>query len=628
MRTGADRSRQPSSPSPSSVQLNEMQSPSPSPSLRNNILNRRATGGHGYLGATSYSAVFQETRDNLNLLGATPQTQDSSRDVLGREEPDILTPSIRELCFTVLRLLPQPNKVVFQKKGNSSVYQSYMHRVAENILKSLYETWGEHLNAGADDETKLEDMAKAVCVNSMEPFSYSIRDSEEWLSQFSGPNLRWESIGVLFDLLDTEAKSVKRRFVSDTQHEYLEYLRRIAAAGIRTLGLCIQLSREFTEGNILLIYLYHRRATLESITSGDASLPTWQCHAAHMSLLTFHGFHDEPSTHSYRYNPDYRPSLAVECRRRILATSFCSDNVMVTFTGRPPLLGTSYISTPLPLDVSDDVLFSDEQTLVRVASEMLDERGWGTSGHFHPATMIRARVVLAHIRAEIIELALGKDPFPFERIGQLRAKQIQAVSEFPKIVVFQLHEIRAADMDNTKVYQRLLVRLEILMNEFLLDRLQYRHFQADSSDLLVTAYEMVVLALTVWTHMDLFTEKRDFDWVLMGYGAPAGGVLCMELLNPTLQGAHPKNAEISRSSIIQKLSLLVGFFEWVSPSAPNAALCENAMVTIKHVLDATLNTGPAAAGQGAMANMDWNFSTQVDFNFDLLDTFDWLRADG
>lgn len=97
---------------------------------------------------------------------------------------------------------------------------------------------------------------------------------------------------------------------------------------------------------------------------------------------------------------------------------------------------------------------------------------------------------------------------------QLRAKQAQAVSVFPKIVVFQLHEIRAADTDNTRFYQRLLVRLEILMNEFLLDRLQYRHFQADSSDLLVTAYEMVVLVLTVWTHMDLFSEKRNFDWVV------------------------------------------------------------------------------------------------------------------
>ncbi|KAK7980303.1 hypothetical protein PG989_012760 [Apiospora arundinis] len=629
-RQGADISRRLSSPSQSSVQLNEMQSPSPSPSWRNNILNRRTTCGHGYLGATSYSAVFQETRDNLNLLGATPQTQDSSRAELGQEAPDILTPCIRELCFTVLRLLRQPKKFVWQRKTTSAVYQSYMHGIAEHILKSLYETWGDHLNADPQDETKLEDMAKAVCVNTMEPFSYSIRDPNEWLSQFSGPNLRWEAIGVLLDLLDTEAKSTERRLGSDTQHEYLDYLRRIAGAGLRALGLCIQLSREFTEGNLILIYLYHRRATLESLTSGDASLPTWQYHSAHMSLLTFHGFHDEPNTNSYRYNPSYQPSLAIECRRRIVATSFCSDNVMVTFTGRPPLLGTSYVSTPLPLDISDEVLFSDEQTLLKVASETLDDQGWNTLGHFYPATMIRARVILAHIRADIIELALGKDPIQFERIGHLRAKQVQAVSVFPKTVVFQIHEIRVADMDHTRFYQRLLVRLEILMNEFLLNRLEYLHFQADTSDLLVTAYEMVVLALTVWTHMDLFTEKRDFDWVLMGYGAPAGGVLCMELLNPTLQGTHPKNPEISRSAIIQKLSLLVGFFEWVSPSAPNAALCENAMVTIKHVLDATLNVGPstaAAEGQAGMANVDWNFSTQVDFNFDLLDTFDWLRAD-
>lgn len=417
------------------------------------------------------------------------------------------------------------------------------------------------------------------------------------------------------------------------------------------------------------------------LNDAQTGLPTWQYHAAHMSLLTFHGFHDEPNTHSYRYNPTYRPSLAIECRRRIVAISFCADNIMVTFTGRPPLLGTNYICTPLPLDISDETLFSDEETLVRVASETLDDKGWNTLGQFYPATMVRARVVLAHIRADIIELALGKDPVQFERVGhvypdcrpvlflellfantphrQLRARQTEAVSAFPKVVVFQIHEISAIDMDCTRVYQRILVRLEILMNEFLLDRLQYLHFQADTSDLLVTAYEMIVVTLTVWTHMDLFADKRDFDWVvsyahislltfpdllpfakanpcsfreqLMGYGAPAGGVLCMELLNPTLQGSHPKNAEINRSAIIQKLSLLVGFFEWVSPSAPNAGLCESAMVTIKHVLDATLNVGPAAAaggtGQAAVNNVDWNFSTQVDFNFDLLDTFDWLRAD-
>lgn len=195
-----------------------MQSPSPSSSWRNNILNRRATCGHGYLGATSYSAVLQETRDNLNLLGATPQTQDSSREVLSQEAPDILTPCIRELCFTVLRLLNQPHRIIWQKKTNLSVYQSYMHVIAEHIFKSLQETWGEHLNASPHDETKLEDMAKAVCVNTREPFSNSIRDPEEWLSQFSGPNLRWEAIGTSFFCLVVQGPSA---WLDDTMVTYL-----------------------------------------------------------------------------------------------------------------------------------------------------------------------------------------------------------------------------------------------------------------------------------------------------------------------------------------------------------------------------------------------------------------------
>jgi hypothetical protein len=99
----------------------------------------------------------------------------------------------------------------------------------------------------------------------------------------------------------------------------------------------------------------------------------------------------------------------------------------------------------------------------------------------------------------------------------------------------------------------------------------------------------------------------------------------MELMKPTFHGCHPKNTEIRRSSIVQKLSLLLGFFEWVSPSAPNAVLCNNCKTTIKDVLNTTLDGPPL--GQELPSVLDWNFSTQVDFNFDLLDTFDWLRGD-
>ena len=111
----------------------------------------------------------------------------------------------------------------------------------------------------------------------------------------------------------------------------------------------------------------------------------------------------------------------------------------------------------------------------------------------------------------------------------------------------------------------------------------------------------------------------------MAYGAPGGGMLCLELLRPSFSGTHPKDAELSRSRIVQSLSLLVGFLDWVGPSAPNGDLCADAKAIIQHVLDHHLNM-PLDRGQPT-TSVDWGFLSQPDFNFELLDTFDWLRHD-
>lgn len=87
---------------------------------------------------------------------------------------------------------------------------------------------------------------------------------------------------------------------------------------------------------------------------------------------------------------------------------------------------------------------------------------------------------------------------------------------------------------------------------------------------------------------------------------------------PTFRGGHPLDPKVTRSSIIQQLSMLVGFCEWVRDEAPNATLCCNCSVIIQRVLDYTLNGGP---------DMDWGVFNQPDFSFELMDTFDWLRTD-
>lgn len=132
----------------------------------------------------------------------------------------------------------------------------------------------------------------------------------------------------------------------------------------------------------------------------------------------------------------------------------------------------------------------------------------------------------------------------------------------------------------------------------------------------------------------------------MNYAAPGGGILCMELLRPTFTGPHhPRSTKITRSSLIQQLSLLVGFLGWVSPGAPNADLCASCRVVIQRVLDHTLNVGVTSSQnhqeqrgtrEDAVPALEQPlgdvFAQGVDtenlfFGFDLLDTYDWLRDD-
>lgn len=107
---------------------------------------------------------------------------------------------------------------------------------------------------------------------------------------------------------------------------------------------------------------------------------------------------------------------------------------------------------------------------------------------------------------------------------------------------------------------------------------------------------------------------------MLTYGAPASGILCQELLGA---GEHSRDPSINRSTIIQQLSLMVGFFDWVRPSAPNAKLCVNCRNIIQQVLDQCLNTSADKIGVDFPG---WDFGDQPDFNFELMDTFDWLRA--
>lgn len=243
-----------------------------------------------------------------------------------------------------------------------------------------------------------------------------------------------------------------------------------------------------------------------------------------------------------------------------------------------------------------------------------------------------------------------------DRLRDIKARAVAVTEQFPPTLRFNPDHIEDHSVKVEAVYTRMLVRIEHLQNLFFGERLLLKrgdeYSGAADGNLLLISYEMVTLTLMFWIHKDRFANiSNDFEWLVspldlqkelmlmkqvMSYAAPGGGILCMELLRPTFSGPHhPANSNITRSAIIQQLSLLVGFLGWVSPDAPNADLCASCRLVIQHVLDHTLNNaGAASTQQGEFQEQSLGDTLgQVPdaenllFSFDLLDTFDWLRPD-
>lgn len=63
----------------------------------------------------------------------------------------------------------------------------------------------------------------------------------------------------------------------------------------------------------------------------------------------------------------------------------------------------------MALELGPDELIADNRKL-KAAVGALDEQGWSTRGRLHPTTFVRAKVSLALITEEIVDIALSHSP--------------------------------------------------------------------------------------------------------------------------------------------------------------------------------------------------------------------------
>lgn len=498
----------------------------------------------------------------------------------------------------------------------------WIRKASRLLLESIWKTFGTILRTRKPEY--LEDVARIISVNSNTAL-LDEADPEKYMASFSGPNLRWESLGIVCSYFANGALGTPENDPYIAGHRGPFTNCRDAAKLFRDLAkMCRRLSSD-DYPNTLTIFMTYKIMILDSIIIGDASLIVWRQIGELAALMTSLGLHREAEYDGRK------PDITSEVRRGIFAVVFNIDKVIGTFTGRPPMLSRRYCSTPLPLDLSDEALLSNEQEMAAAAAR-LDANGWNRDNKIYSKTVLRARTMFAFVRDGILELALGPTgPSAIALAMELKERTITQFQQLPNILMYDTRDFADFELSIPVLYARALVRLEYLQNMFLLQRWLIKSGQSNGQEILDISNEMLYISLAYWKHKDRFTGVHsDFEWIIMSYGVPASGILAIELLKQTTVAPSVDNLTLPRSETIQNLSLLVASLDWVKSNAPNANLCHRIKEIIGRVLDQVLeppSNPPGADANGLSFGLDLptDFLNFEDFsNFDLMDTFDWV----
>jgi hypothetical protein len=149
---------------------------------------------------------------------------------------------------------------------DAGTWDDWVRDTGFEFLKALYAEYGDYL--GRDRSVaRLEEMAHRICVHTAKPV-LDLPATNEFLAQFSGPNTRWESLGIMCLYWDLWSRPHDPAVIDGPPPDNL------LARTLATVVSCVDLCQEFSDGNVFQIFLSHKRTIFESLISGDASQST------------------------------------------------------------------------------------------------------------------------------------------------------------------------------------------------------------------------------------------------------------------------------------------------------------------------------------------------------------------
>ncbi|EER23198.1 hypothetical protein D8B26_001281 [Coccidioides posadasii str. Silveira] len=547
-----------------------------------------ATDQSAYLGSTSFLSVFHDTVPQLSNIAIQPIPPE-----LVRWQNRHL--SLQSQLFRLLSAFDLYDRLI----ENYYDWGLFTIIPAPLILNSLRFT-RRYMENEETSNPKQRNLYRRISQNTAKPLQLSTETTaEEFCHSFTGENLRWEFIGVIFAMaglgaisgLTSPATNLAIRFDDGNELSRSSFAAQMVAAS----NDAIEISRQHEKLNDVMIWLEYTHCVLISMVLDERSHIVYRGFGTLISDMFAMGYH--------RHQPPGPgiPFFLSQTRKRIFAAAYRSDKNLATFLGRPPRIQHLYCDNTIPLDLDDETLMLNGEEL-NAAVEKLDADGWNPdktqNGKFRSASVIRIRYMISAQREKILELSLGRKT---DNSVEVLYKNYQECQNIWASIPIQFRY----DANCWKTFRpvsciaMLVIYLEYLHSLFHIQRILCQQNIAAASSLLNTSMQLLTTVLHLLKQPEQPTETQtNFSWIFLFYGLPAAGVLATELYQSTLSAVPWPSSTPPRSQIIRDLGMIISWFETAAlPINPTTRVCVEITKVLSKLLDDALNYQPSGPQQ-------------------------------
>ncbi|KAI1390543.1 uncharacterized protein F4822DRAFT_441898 [Hypoxylon trugodes] len=565
-------------PRPTEVVTREVHRAASAPplQLREDIIN--PTGKSGFLGETSHVSIFA---DGLGSFCVSPSDLECSHVQKVRLSHDRIAQGCKVLSF-------------LKDKHILNRFISRWYEICEDdgciciepIMKEWL--WGfSHFGDVLRDQNpeKIQRLCELLWRNTQTSITFDENTTaQQWARSGTGPNLRWEVIGLVAAIAGQSASTPEPsdRFSKNHDMAHSSFPRQMNEISEACLSFC----RECETVDDLFAWLLMENYCLSAKLKGDTSHVTYtQCGevtAAAVAMGLHQGIKPE----------DKIPFFLVEMRKKFFAQTYSAEIGTATFLGRPPRISHRYCNLQPPLDLtSSQIVLSGDDLAIALAG--LDERGFNTTGRIRRVTWIKTWLGFAPQREDILDLAIGRysrDEI-LQRAEDIQKRSQQHIEGLPSFI----KKMRDGPMETEgrtpmEMLYTIVIRQAFRANDLLLQRVLIRKAGASSEKLIHTARLILKDILLMSQRHDLGTLfQTDVASLLAVQGMRSAAVIAVELLKQEQLPVYPKEPLLPRSQTIQDLAVFAARLEAISPTDGSYSICDQGRKVITYILDKILN---------------------------------------